>query len=72
MPCEDPYAPSLWPRGVSRMEGSSGPRSSYREILGVPRLAGTREAGDDSDTTPDTTHGATRINGEQPQAKKPA
>jgi hypothetical protein len=64
IPYEGPYAPSLWTQGVTRsLEGSNEPRGSYREILGVLGPMWTRGAGDDFDTTPDTTQGATRSHG---------
>ena len=72
MSYEGPYAPSLWPQGVIRIGGPSEPPGSFREILGVSRLLKMRGAGDDFDTTADTTGGATRSNGGQPSAKKSA
>jgi hypothetical protein len=62
VPYENPYAPSLWPRGVTRIGALAG-LGVATEILGALRLMGTRGAGDDFDTTPDTTHSATPRNG---------
>jgi hypothetical protein len=72
MPYEGPYAPPLWPQGATRIGALAGPWVAPERSWVWPRLMGTRGAGDNFDTTSDTTQDATPGNGRQPPANNSA